>query len=619
MPSLIDDASNMVLIENDESGYASICTRIAECFNSYLSSLDDICETEVFGVFIGYGYFTICSPGHGALTHQSRYDDSPVWSFDVLNSLDTMLFSGDGEELSERLTRSNNALLWWTSVPNGKTDSFYEVFRKPLKRAVKFISRAAKSDEGRKLIVVAMPPLSSEFDPDFEILCRELAKENISIIFENHFPALFPQTIHRAEIRFSISDRGESNTVVESFEYDEENAQRRASSTVYFQTTDDSRLETEEISEIGEDTEIDDTIEEERHDESDALKVSLKIIEKSKTITLLYNDQEHVKKARTDFAAEMKNLRCEQHYPTIPDLLAFLPEIDPQFYMQTFRHRGEMGSDALDIEICMAMQNKVASVASICATILKVRDLNQLSLGDMCCVYKYLIGHRGTYIGTDIGNNQHRGKRGYRYGNSNLRIDQINEIGKLPANYASICWRCNDRSGIVPYYSITKENAVNYSTIDLLKSIVNHFDDPCPTAEIADELLYIWKINESASAMFVAKVFFMLEQDPVFAAEGLSNPIEEITQSDDEVADVAISSIPIEELGLSVRAYNALKRSKRYNTIGDFSTASYSDLCKVRNLGRRSIIETLERLEKYGVNVKRIRDQIAESDRRRQE
>ena len=101
--------------------------------------------------------------------------------------------------------------------------------------------------------------------------------------------------------------------------------------------------------------------------------------------------------------------------------------------------------------------------------------------------------------------------------------------------------------------------------------------------------------------------------------QGLSNPIEEITQSDDEVADVAISSIPIEELGLSVRAYNALKRSKRYNTIGDFSTASYSDLCKVRNLGRRSIIETLERLEKYGVNVKRIRDQIAESDRRRQE
>lgn len=58
----------------------------------------------------------------------------------------------------------------------------------------------------------------------------------------------------------------------------------------------------------------------------------------------------------------------------------------------------------------------------------------------------------------------------------------------------------------------------------------------------------------------------------------------------------------IEELQLSVRATNGLKRAK-INTIGDLAKLSLAELEKVKNLGKVSLKEIIEKLKEYGFNI----------------
>lgn len=61
-------------------------------------------------------------------------------------------------------------------------------------------------------------------------------------------------------------------------------------------------------------------------------------------------------------------------------------------------------------------------------------------------------------------------------------------------------------------------------------------------------------------------------------------------------------AIPIEELDLSVRAYNCLSRAG-CKTVGDIITnyPNYDDACRIRNFGHRSMNEVSERLSKMEI------------------
>ena len=59
-------------------------------------------------------------------------------------------------------------------------------------------------------------------------------------------------------------------------------------------------------------------------------------------------------------------------------------------------------------------------------------------------------------------------------------------------------------------------------------------------------------------------------------------------------------NIPIEELNLSVRAYNALYRA-RIDTIGELALKSKADLKRIRNLGRSCLEEIEGALKKYHI------------------
>ncbi len=57
---------------------------------------------------------------------------------------------------------------------------------------------------------------------------------------------------------------------------------------------------------------------------------------------------------------------------------------------------------------------------------------------------------------------------------------------------------------------------------------------------------------------------------------------------------------PIEEMELSVRSYNCLKRAG-IDTIGDLAKKSRAEMMKVRNMGAKSMEEVINKLESYGI------------------
>lgn len=59
---------------------------------------------------------------------------------------------------------------------------------------------------------------------------------------------------------------------------------------------------------------------------------------------------------------------------------------------------------------------------------------------------------------------------------------------------------------------------------------------------------------------------------------------------------------PIEEMELSVRSYNCLKRAG-IETIGDLAKKTKADMLKVRNMGAKSLEEVLNKMESYGINL----------------
>ena len=59
----------------------------------------------------------------------------------------------------------------------------------------------------------------------------------------------------------------------------------------------------------------------------------------------------------------------------------------------------------------------------------------------------------------------------------------------------------------------------------------------------------------------------------------------------------------IEELDLSVRSYNCLKRAG-INTVYDLTEKSEAEMMKVRNLGRKSLEEVKIKLADLGLGLK---------------
>jgi DNA-directed RNA polymerase subunit alpha len=81
----------------------------------------------------------------------------------------------------------------------------------------------------------------------------------------------------------------------------------------------------------------------------------------------------------------------------------------------------------------------------------------------------------------------------------------------------------------------------------------------------------------------------------------------EIMVEKEEEAKDKILEMTIEELDLSVRSYNCLKRAG-INTVEELTQRTEEDMIKVRNLGRKSLEEVIHKLEALGLGLKKSDD-----------
>jgi len=63
-----------------------------------------------------------------------------------------------------------------------------------------------------------------------------------------------------------------------------------------------------------------------------------------------------------------------------------------------------------------------------------------------------------------------------------------------------------------------------------------------------------------------------------------------------------VLEMTIEELDLSVRSFNCLKRAN-INTVEDLISKTEDEMIKVRNLGRKSLEEVVNKLEMMGLSL----------------
>ena len=85
----------------------------------------------------------------------------------------------------------------------------------------------------------------------------------------------------------------------------------------------------------------------------------------------------------------------------------------------------------------------------------------------------------------------------------------------------------------------------------------------------------------------------------------LFQPLATVTMVEEvipEVEPAAEAQIPLEELNLSVRAYNCLKRAQ-VNSVSDLMGFSYEDLLEIKNFGSKSADEVIEALERIGISI----------------
>ena len=76
----------------------------------------------------------------------------------------------------------------------------------------------------------------------------------------------------------------------------------------------------------------------------------------------------------------------------------------------------------------------------------------------------------------------------------------------------------------------------------------------------------------------------------------------EIMVQKEEDKKTQVLELSIEELDLSVRSYNCLKRAG-INTVEDLANKTEEDMMKVRNLGRKSLEEVLNKMNELGLSL----------------
>ena len=197
--------------------------------------------------------------------------------------------------------------------------------------------------------------------------------------------------------------------------------------------------------------------------------------------------------------------------------------------------------------------------------------------------------------------------------NPDLHIAWLNETGKLKIDMTARTGRGYDQAeknknpddiiGTIPIDSIfSPVLRVNYNVEDT--RVGNEMDFDKLTLEVwTNGTVRPEEAVAKAAAIMIAhmKLFQNMdgvgpEPEPEPEKEKIEpEPLDEITRT--------LDNTTIEDLDLSVRSFNCLKRAG-INTLADLTAKTEEEMMKVRNLGRKSLEEVKKKMEDFGVSFK---------------
>ena len=149
--------------------------------------------------------------------------------------------------------------------------------------------------------------------------------------------------------------------------------------------------------------------------------------------------------------------------------------------------------------------------------------------------------------------------------------------------------------GVLPVDSIyTPVEKVNYTVENTRVGQVTDFD------KLTLEVWTNGTIDTDEAVSIGAKILSELLGLFVDLSENAKNA--EIIVEKEETKKEKVLEMTIEELDLSVRSYNCLKRAT-INTVEDLISKTEEDMMKVRNLGRKSLEEVIHKLEALGLSL----------------
>ena len=149
--------------------------------------------------------------------------------------------------------------------------------------------------------------------------------------------------------------------------------------------------------------------------------------------------------------------------------------------------------------------------------------------------------------------------------------------------------------GVIPVDSIyTPVLKVNYTVENTRVGNMTDFD------KLTLEVWTDKTISARDAVSLGAKILcdhFALFTDLSETISSTATVVEKITEQRDKVLEMTI-----EELDLSVRSFNCLKRAN-INTVGDLISKTEDEMIKVRNLGRKSLEEVVHKLAMMGLSL----------------
>ena len=182
-----------------------------------------------------------------------------------------------------------------------------------------------------------------------------------------------------------------------------------------------------------------------------------------------------------------------------------------------------------------------------------------------------------------------------------LKIEMTVERGRVPADKNK---KPDDTIGVIPIDSIfSPVKRVNYTVQDTRVGNVTDYDRLILEVWTDGSLRPEEAVSKAAGILVMhLKLFQNMDGLPEEEEE------EEATFPEEEEDDSSkVLDMTIEDLDLSVRSFNCLKRAN-INTVADLAEKTEDDMMKVRNLGRKSLEEVKKKLEELGLTLKQNND-----------